>query len=186
MEDKEIIELYFRRDEGAIAETASKYGGLLSRIAGNILRNTEDEKECVNDTYLKAWNTIPPNEPRSLPCYLGRITRNMALNMLERKNALKRGNGHIEAALEELEECIPSKDSVQEKAEENALTEIINKFLEDLPKKSRVIFVKKYWYMESVKEIASELKIGESSVKVTLMRTRQKFKEYLEKEGVDI
>lgn len=112
MEDKEIIELYFERNEQAIAETAAKYGSLLSRIAGNILRNKEDGEECVNDTYLKAWNTIPPNRPDSMSCYLGRITRNLALNVLESKNALKRGKGRAGAALEELEECIPSEESV--------------------------------------------------------------------------
>lgn len=186
MEDNEIIELYFERNEQAIAETAAKYGSLLSRIAVNILRNKEDGEECVNDTYLKAWNTIPPNKPDSMSCYLGRITRNLALNVLESKNALKRGKGRAGAALEELEECIPSEESVQEMAEEKALIETINRFLEALPKKSRVIFVKKYWYMESVKEIAAELKIGESSVKITLMRTRKKLREYLESEGIEI
>lgn len=110
----------------------------------------------------------------------------MALNVLESKNALKRGKGRAGAALEELEECIPSEESVQEMAEEKALIETINRFLEALPKKSRVIFVKKYWYMESVKEIAAELKIGESSVKITLMRTRKKLREYLESEGIEI
>lgn len=186
MEDREIVNLYWRREEQAITETASKYGSRLSKIAFNILYSREDAGECVNDTYMKAWNSIPPNDPHSLLCFLGRITRNLSLNMLEAKSALKRGKGQVYAALEELEECIPSGDSVEETADENALIGILNRFLSELPQKARTVFVKKYWYMDSVKEIAASTGLTESNVKGILMRTREKLKKVLAEEGVSV
>lgn len=186
MEEKQIIDLYMQRDESAITETASSYGGYLLSIAFNILYSKEDSDECVNDTYMKAWNVIPPNNPESLRCFLGRITRNLSLNMLEAKNALKRGKGQVYAVLEELEECIPSGDSVEETADENALIGILNRFLSELPQKTRTVFVKKYWYMDSVKEIAASTGLTESNIKAILMRTREKLKKVLTEEGVSV
>lgn len=186
MEDKQIIDLYMQRDESAITETASSYGGYLLSIAFNILYSKEDSDECVNDTYMKAWNVIPPNSPKSLRCFLGRITRNLALNIVEMKSAFKRGSGQAYAALEELEECIPSGESVEEKYDEKALIAILNSFLKSLPQKTRVVFVKKYWYMDSVKGIAASTGLTESNVKAILMRTREKLKETLEREGVTL
>lgn len=186
MEDTVIIDLYFRRDENAIKETAAKYGRLLLKIANNILCSSPDSEECVNDTYLKTWNSIPPNEPESLRSFTAKITRNNAINMLEKKYTLKRGQGQMNAVLDELEECIPSDKTVEESVDERALTELLNKFLRELPKKSRVIFIKKYWGLDSVKDIAAQLKISESSVKVTLFRAREKLKKLLTAEGVNL
>lgn len=186
MEDAEIIDLYFRRDEKAIKETDAKYGRLLFKVANNILCSSSDSEECVNDTYLKAWNSIPPNEPESLRSFTAKIARNNAINMLEKRTALKRGLGQMNAVLDELEECIPSDKTVEDGVDERALTELLNKFLKGLPKRSRVIFIKKYWGLESVKDIAERLKISESNVKVTLYRTREKLKELLTAEGVNL
>lgn len=184
MEDSEIIALYFSRDERAIKETADKYGKLLLKIAGNILCSGDDAEECVNDTYLKAWNVIPPKEPECLRSFIAKITRNNAINMLEKRTALKRGQGRMNTVLEELEECIPSDKTVEDGVDERELTELLNKFLKGLPKKTRVIFIKKYWGLYGVKDIAKEMKISESSVKTTLFRARQKLKELLTAEGV--
>lgn len=186
MEDCEIIDLYFRRNEKAIEETAAKYGRLLLKVADNILCSSLDSEECVNDTYLKTWNTIPPNEPESLRSFTAKITRNNAINMLEKRYTLKRGQGQMNAALDELEECIPSAKTVEDGVDERALTELLNKFLKGLPKKSRIIFIKKYWGFSSVKEISEELKISESNVKTILFRARQRLKELLTAEGVNL
>ncbi|MBD5117235.1 MAG: RNA polymerase sigma factor [Ruminococcaceae bacterium] len=184
MEDKQIIDLYMQRNESAISETASSYGGYLSKLAFNILYSKEDSEECVNDTYMKAWNVIPPNSPKNLRCFLGKITRNLALNIVEMKNAFKRGNGQVYAALEELEECIPSGESVEEKYDEKALISVINGFMKTLPRRTRVVFVKKYWYMASINEIAALTGLTESNVKAILMRTREKLRKTLQREGI--
>ena len=186
MDDQYIIDLYFARDEAAIAETERKYGNYLSSVAYNILADREDTKECVNDTYYKAWNTIPPNKPQVLRCFLAKITRNLSLNLVEMKNTLKRGKGQLAAALEELEECIPSPQNVENEADENSLTEFINAFLSTLPKKKRIVFVKKYWYLDSIRDIAASTGLSESNVKTILMRTRAKLKKALEEEGVTL
>ena len=186
MEDTEIIDLYFRRDEKAITETAAKYGRLLLKVANNILCSIPDSEECGNDTYLKTWNSIPPNEPESLRSFTAKIARNTAINILEKRTALKRGLGQMNAVLDELEECIPSDKTVENDVDERALTELLNKFLRGLPKKSRVIFIKIYWGLESVKYIAARLNMSESNFKVTLYRTREKLKELLTAEGVNL
>lgn len=184
MDDQQIITLYFARDEAAISETSRKYGNYLSAVAYNILSDREDAKECVNDTYYKAWNTIPPQKPQKLRCFLAKITRNLSLNIIEMKNTVKRGSGQLSAALEELEECIPAPVNVEKEADEDSLTEFLNAFLFSLPKKKRIVFVKKYWYLDSIKDIAASTGLSESNVKSILMRTRIKLKKALEQEGI--
>lgn len=186
MEDKDIIRLYLERSDKAITETALKYGTLLSGIAYGILRSREDAEECVNDTYMRAWNSIPPNEPQRLSAFLGRITRNLSLNRYEQMTAQKRGGGSMELALEELEECVPSPENVQNEAEGAELALLINSFLKRLGRESRIIFMRRYWYFCTVSEIAEDMHIGESKVKMSLHRTRKKLKQFLEKKGVAI
>ncbi|MCH5200074.1 MAG: RNA polymerase sigma factor [Oscillospiraceae bacterium] len=184
MEDKDIIRLYFERSEKAISETALRYGALLSHIAFGILRSREDAEECVNDTYMRAWNSIPPSQPKRLSAFLGKITRNLSLNRYERVKAKKRGGGSKEVALEELEECLPAAGDLQREVEDAELAELINGFLDRLKKESRIIFMRRYWYFCTVSEIAEDMSIGESKVKMSLLRTRKKLKQYLEKQGV--
>lgn len=184
MDDKKILDLYWMRSEAAISETANKYGRYCHFIAFNILRNNEDSQECVNDVYLKAWKTIPPQRPSRLSVFLGKITRNLSLNLYKKQNAEKRGNGQIPLVLDELQECIPTADSTKQAIDELILTEILNRFLSSLPAETRKIFMRRYWYLSSVKEIAEDFHIGESKVKMLLLRSRNKLKMLLEKEGI--
>lgn len=184
MDDKQIVDLYWERSEAAISETDKKYGSYFRYIADNILHNHEDAEECVNDTYLRAWNTMPPKRPNRLATFLGKITRNLSLNKYETRNAEKRGGGQIPCILEELQTCIPSGEDVAQIAEDRAVVEAINIFLATLSAESRKIFVRRYWYMSSVRDIATEYGISESKVKVTLFRTRNALKTHLEKEGI--
>lgn len=184
MEEKDIIELYWARSECAIAETDQKYGKLCYRIAFNILANRQDSEECVNDTYLKAWSTMPPKRPRKLSAFLGKITRNLALNRYEKNTAEKRGGGEVPAALEELAECIPDPVSVESAVENSILVDRLNAFLEGLPAEPRKIFMRRYWQVCTIQEIAQLYGISESKVKVSLFRTRSKLRSFLEQEGV--
>ena len=186
MDDNLIISLYFARNESAITETDKKYGSYLSAVAYNILSDREDSKECVNETYFQAWNTIPPHSPQKLKCFLAKITRNLSLNIIDMKNTVKRGNGQLAAALEELEECIPSPQNVEKEIDEKSLTEFLDAFLFSLPKKSRIVFIKKYWYLDSIKDISASTGYSESNIKSILMRTRKKLKKALEQEGVTL
>lgn len=183
MQDSRIIELYFARDEAAINLTNQKYGRYLKSIAYNILQNEEDSDECVNDTYINAWNSIPPKKPNRLQTYLGKITRNISLNLIEKHNALKRGNNQVSLVLDELSECIPTIGNDFEDAE---LTELINRFLSSLSSEACKVFVLRYWYVYSSAEISGFCKISESNVNVSLFRTRKKLKAFLEKEGITI
>lgn len=186
MEDKQIVALYWQRSERAISETAGKYGKYCYSIAYNILYNSEDADESVNDTYMGAWNSMPPNKPDILSAFLGKITRNIALNKWRSKNATKRGGGQVAAVLEELEDCIAANDSVEEQIEAMELTKVINKFLEGLKDMERRVFVCRYWYMDPVSEICNQFGYSESKVKSMLFRTRNKLQAYLEKEGISI
>jgi RNA polymerase sigma-70 factor (ECF subfamily) len=186
MDDSKIVELFFDRSELAISETSKKYGRYCHYIAYNILRNNEDAEECVNDTYMRAWNSIPPKRPNKLQTYLGKITRNLALNMLEKLTAQKRGKGQIPLVLDELGECIPDERSSTDIVEDMYIKELLDRFLDALPAETRKIFVRRYWYMSAVKEIAREYNLTESKVTVTLFRTRKKLKEYLEEEGIHL
>lgn len=184
MDDQQIIELYWNRSDEAIAQTQKKYGRLCYKIAFNILGNPQDSEECVNDTYLRAWNVIPPKRPQKLSAFLCRITRNQALKRYASNTADKRGGGEVPLALEELAGCIPAPGSVTAQTEQRELTCQLNGFLAELPGEVRGIFLRRYWGLESVRVIALALGISESKVKVTLHRTRKKLKNYLEQEGI--
>ena len=179
MEDHNIVDLYWFRDENAISETDKKYGSYCNTIANNILYNLEDSKECVNDTYLK---TIPPTRPKILKAFLGKITRNLALNIYKSKNCQKR-KGEVPLVLDELKECIPSQNDIDTEMEEKYLTEYINEFLKSLPREKRIIIVQRYWYLYSIKDIAEKNNLSQSNVKMTLSRFRTKLKEFLEERG---
>ena len=184
MEDQQIIELYNERSETAISETANKYGKYCYYIAYHILYDEQDSEECVNDTYLRAWETIPPQYPNKMSAFLGKITRNLALNRYRYYMREKRGGGQITLVLDELQECVPATNSTEEMIEEKLLVELLNRFLHELPIEKRMMFVRRYWYMSSIQEIANDYEISESKVKMTLLRTRNKLKQILEKEGI--
>lgn len=186
MEDKEIIKLYFSRSESAIAETADKYGAYCYTVAYNILGDNSDAEESVNDTYLSAWNSIPPQIPQCLRAFLCGITRNISLKKYRFQNTRKRGAGQVALALEELSECVPSDSSVEKESDNAELSEHINKFLSQLKSLDRRIFVRRYWYLSSVSDIAEKFGFSESKVKSNLHRTRKRLRAYLEKEGVNI
>ena len=184
MDDKQIIDLYWARSESAIAETDRKYRKYCHRIAFNILADSQDSEECVNDTYLKAWSVIPPKRPVKLSTFLGKITRNLALNRYEKRTAEKRGGGEVSVALDELAECVPDANSVERMVDNRILTDKLNMFLEELPAESRRIFLRRYWELCSIHEIAEFYGISESKVKVSLFRTRGKLRSFLEQEGI--
>lgn len=184
MKDTEILDLYWERNERAIEETQKSYGNYCYSIAFHILHTREDSEECVNDTWLKAWKSIPPNRPERFALFLGTITRNLSFDRWKHKNALKRGSGEMEAALEELEECIPSARTTEDAVEEAELKRCINAFLDTLKERERNIFLRRYWYAEELGEIAGRYNMKLNTVKTTLFRIRGKLKEYLEKEGV--
>lgn len=183
MEDKHIIDLYWQRSEDAITRTAGKYGGYCRSIAWNILYNSEDSEECVNDTYLRAWDTIPPQRPGVLQTFLGKITRNLALDRWRRNHAQKRDSGVL-LVLEELQECIPGSDG--DLSEDLAIRDALNGFLGSLPREQRKVFLRRYWYLSPVKEIAADYGISESKVKMILLRTREKLGAHLESEGIGL
>ena len=185
MDDQQILDLYFARSESAITETDRKYGRYCHSIAYNILEDHEDAKEIVNDTYLKAWNTIPPNRPDPLKPYVGMISRHLSLDRYEEYHTQKRG-GQVPLVLEELAECIPDNDSREDIGESVALKEALAKFIRSLPDKTQRIFLRRYWYASSAAEIAEEFGMRENSVNVLLHRTRKKLKDHLQKEGFDL
>lgn len=185
MEDKQIVDLYFERSESAITETEKKYGRYCHYIAYRILGNDEDAKEIVNDTYLKAWNTIPPNRPGRLKPYVGMLCRQLSLDRYEKYHTQKRG-GQVMLILDELAECIPDSDSRADIGESIDLKDALNKFVRSLPDKTQKVFVRRYWYSSSIAEIAEAYGMKESSVTVLLLRTRKKLKEFLCKEGFDV
>lgn len=183
MEDSQIVGLYWERNQKAIQETAGKYGGLLERISWNILRSRSDAEECVNDTYLRAWNAIPPTRPVVLGTWLGTIVRNLSLDRWKRDRTEKRGAG-ADLLLGELAECIPASGGPQQALEDQALAQLLSAFLRRLPQESRIIFLRRYWYGDAVADIATELCCGQGKIKSSLFRTRKALKRYLEKEGI--
>ena len=186
MEDREIIELFFQRSERAIEELTNKYGKSMQRVAWVLLQDTEDARECVNDACLGVWNAIPPERPDPLITYACRVTKNIAISRLRYKQAKKR-NAALETSFEELEELeflLPHAKSIEEQWEEKQITAAIESFLDGLDQKSRVMFVKRYWFSESVEMIAKELHMRENAVAVKLLRIRKKLKDHLEKEGM--
>ncbi len=184
MEDKQIVALYWERSEKAIEETANKYGKYCYTIAYNILYNNEDADESVNDTYMGAWNSMPPHQPDILSAFLGKITRRISLNKWRKKSTQKRGGGQAALALDELMECIPSDQSIDELIEAKELAKSIDKFLAGLKEEERRVFVCRYWYMDAVADICKQFGYSESKVKSMLFRTRGKLLAHLEKEGV--
>lgn len=185
MEDFQIIELYWSRDEAAVRETDRKYGRLLGRIAFNILSSREDSEECVNDTYGKAWDSMPPQKPGSLAAYLGRIVRNLAINRWHEDHAVKRGGG-ADILLSELSDCIPSGQSVEESIEEGELTDCISRWLAAQTKEDRVLFVRRYWYGDSLEVLAGECLTTSNKLAGRMFRMRKKLRAALEKEGIII
>lgn len=182
MDDGKIVELYHARDESAIRESDQKYGRYCLSVAYGILGNHEDAQECVSDTYLRAWNAMPPHRPENLRTFLGKITRNLSLDRLDHLSAEKRGAGESPAVLEEIAQCIPAANA--DETDGAILKEAIDRFLASLPTGTRKIFVRRYWYMDPVKEIAARYGVSESKVKVTLFRTRNRLRKHLEKEGI--
>ena len=183
MEDGRIIELYWDRDQRAIPETAGKYGRMLHGIAWNLLRSREDAEECVNDTYLRAWEAIPPARPGAFRIWLGQITRNLSLDRWRALRAQKRGGGQTELALSELEECLPAVSTQEHALEAQDLAESLNRFLEALPREKRVLFVQRYWYLRSVEELAAMHGMRKNTAASTLFRLRKQLREHLKKEG---
>lgn len=180
MEDNRIIELYFNRDENALTQTRECYGKQLNALAFRILQSKEDAEECENDTYMKAWSSIPPQKPQHLFAYLAKICRNTALNMAEKANAEKR-NAVIVELTKELSECLPDNSSLERTAE-NELGEIISAFLKTVSRDNRMIFIRRYFLSETIADISKALGISESKVKSSLFRTRNKLRDYLSKE----
>lgn len=186
MDDREIVELYFERNENAIKETKDKYEKYCSYIANNILNSKPDTEECVNDTYLATWNSIPPSKPNSLKAYVGKITRNLALNRYNASRAKKRNDG-VELVLDELSEVLADSESDgRNLTDDLTLKYALNVFVGSLKQETREIFVRRYWFLSSIKEIARDYDISESKVKVTLLRTRELLRDFLRKEGIVI
>ena len=183
MDDKQIVELYFARSEKAISETAVKYGGYCYSIANNILSNKEDAEESVNDTYLAAWNNMPPRHPSILATFLGKITRYISLDRWKSRSAYKRGGGEITLALEELDKFLSSGESTEQAFEKKEMLRSINRLLDNLPETERNIFVCRYWYFDPVQQIADRYGFTLSKTASMLRRTREKLCKQLKKEG---
>jgi len=186
MEDHQIIELYELRDERAIEETKSKYGKYCFSIANNILADELDAEECVNDTWLKLWSSIPPERPASLKAFAAKITRNLSFNRYRSKTAEKRGGGETELALSEMEEFLSDTADVTSEFERRELVKTLNRFLYSLAERERNIFISRYFYVDSVADIAKAFSIKESNVLMILSRTRKKLRITLEREGYTI
>lgn len=184
MDDKQIIRLFFERSEQAITELSQKYGDLCMKIARSILNDYQDAEECVNDAYLGAWNSIPPQSPDPLRAYICRIVRNRSLKKLRTNSAIKRGS-QFEVSLSELEDCIPD-NSMDEQLSISELSAQINAFLAALPKDDRLMFVKRYWFSESISELADAFGITENNVSVRLSRIRGKLHQYLNRKEANI
>lgn len=183
MEDRQIVDLYWARSERAITETDKKYGRYCHYIAYQILADDLDAEEIVNDTYLKTWNTVPPKYPDPLKTYVGMISNQLALNRYDEKTAAKRGGGKMPLIFHELDECLADEEENIDIAEAVVLRDLLNRFIWSLPKKTRNIFVRRYWYASSLTEIAKEYGMKESAVAMLMFRTRQKLREFLQKEG---
>lgn len=185
MEDEKIIELYWERNEDAIAETSSKYGKLCFFIANNILANREDSEECVNDTYLGLWNAIPRQRPTRFSVFVGRITRNLALKKYEYLSASKR-NPEAVCSFEELGDCVSGKGCVESELENKRIEQAINKFLWQQEEEKRNIFIRRYWYFESIEDICRRTGFSQSKVKSILYHLRKKLRKHLESEDIEV
>ncbi len=183
MDDESILDLFFERSEQAVGALAAKYGGLVRRVTGNILGNADDAEECENDVYLACWNTIPPSRPERLPGYVCRIARNLAVKRY-RSNAAQKRNSHYDAALEELAECLAAPETTESRVEARELSAAVNAFLSTLNREDRQMFVRRYYFADSVSEIAAALHVSGGRVSVRLFRVRERLHHYLMKEGL--
>ena len=183
MKDSNIIDLFCARDEAAIRESEKSYGAYCGKVADNILHSARDAEECVNDTWLRAWNAIPPERPNRLGLFFARITRNLALDKWRRSQSQRAGGGQTAACLDELSEIIGEEAAFPERL---ALKELIERFLEDLPSRQREMFMLRYWYIQPVAEIAKRCQVSEGAVKMTLQRVRDKMRAYLTEEGITL
>ena len=183
MTDEEILALYFLREEQAITETANRYGSCCYTVANRILRSPEDSEECVNETWLRAWRTIPPSYPHNLKMYLTSITRNLAFNISRYRRADRRGGGEVDAVLDELSECLAAPGTPEEELIRRDLGRVINEFLDTLPERDRDVFLRRYYFVESPREIARRYRMREGNVAVILSRVRKKLKKQLLREG---
>lgn len=180
MEDSGIIELFFDRDEKAITYSIEKYGTYCYTIANNILGNKEDSEECINETWFAAWNAIPPERPRCLRAYFARITRNIATNIYRKNTSKKRGGGEIGIVFDELSECAADDIIIEDEIEKRELVHYINSFLDALPERERAMFVRRYFFAESIRDIALRFKVRENYIRAMISKTRRKLKKYLE------
>ena len=185
MDDSKIIELYLARSEDAIVETDLKYGKLCRYIAMNILRSIEDSDECVNDTYFGAWNAIPPQKPNKFSAFIGRITRNLALKKYAYASAAKR-NPEVVVSLTELEDCVSGTDCVETELENRRIEKAISDFLWRQDIEKRTVFIRRYWYFEPIGSICARCGFSQGKVTSMLYHTRQKLREYLESEGIEL
>ena len=183
MEDNEIVALFLERDPRALAAAADKYSAYCRAVADHILRSPEDTEECLNDTWLRAWNAIPPQKPRNLKLFLARIARNLALDRYSARRAEKRGGGEMELVLDELAECLPDHTDVEREYEGRELEQFVRSFVRGLPVREGNVFVRRYFYAESVAEIGRRYGLTDNHVMVILSRTRAKLRKQLKKEG---
>lgn len=180
MEDKDIIKLYWQRDERAITESSAKYGGLCMALAKNLLADSFEAEECVNDTWLKAWAAMPPKRPDVLSAFLCRITRNLSISRLRARQAEKRGGGEIALALEELRDCLPSRSTTEEEVEARELARLLNAFLAELGQEERDVFLSRYWFGASIALICERTGSKPSRIKSMLSRSRKRLLKYLQ------
>ncbi len=185
MEDEEIYDLYWARNEDAIARTHEKYGSWCRGIAIRILEIREEAEECVNDTYLQVWNNIPPQRPNVFRAWLGRITRNLALTRYRKTHAVRRGGGQTDLALEELRECVSGR-AMESDLDDREIAAVINRFLASLPEEQRNVFMRRYWHMASIRDIARIYGMSESRITSMLHRQRKSLRAMLEKEGIAV
>lgn len=186
MDDRKIVELFLQRSEEAIEQTSIKYGRYCHRIAYNILGNDEDSEECVSDALMRTWNSIPPNEPTSFSSFIGKITRNLALDKLRQQNSEKRGGGEVALALDELAECISDRDELGRREDSAEITAVLNKFLDGLNSVERGVFMRRYWMADPIADIAERYGISVSNTTTMLFRLRNKLKKQFLKEGVPL
>lgn len=185
MEDSKIIDLFYARSEQAIIELSKKYGAVCRKVAGNILNNRLDAEECINDAYLGVWNTVPPRSPDPLLAYVCRIVRNLSIMKYHSNTAAKR-NSFYDVALDELEECLASETTVEIEITARELSGLLDRFLETLDQENRVMFVRRYWYSDSVSEIAERFHMSSNNVSVRLSRIRGRLKKFLKNEGYEV
>lgn len=183
MEDGRIIELYWAREQSAIEQTQRKYGSFLMSLANNILANREDSEESVSDTYMAAWNAMPPHRPDSLRAFLSKLVRRISIDLLRRRESLKRGGSQYTLSLSELTECLPGGRDSQQEAEARELARAVADFVKGLPEKTRKVFLGRYYFLDSVRDVAGYCGMTESNVKTTLHRTRLALRAHLEEEG---